>query len=273
MALHHGPLGRLRHCPASLVPAVAPRRGLPAAAPIRHRGPDPHGAGRRPGPRQAALDLRRCDALGPRRLYPLRDRHPSRHPDRHRQIPHGHRSQHLAGRAGQPARGRRCFLSPTSRPRILTPSTSYSATCPRSSEPTSTAISSAAATAKPSSMSTARSAGSSSSFRLTSIHQPSSKTESLALWSLPSSNSGPSPIPNPTPRIDAPLGSTRFPRPITRPSPRLRSSRFPGSGLRPTTTQGFPHHQSVNRLRLRRQPDRSSLAYLYGAARGHAWHL
>ena len=35
------------------------------------------------------VDLRRRDAPGPGRLYPLRDRRTPRHPDRHRQIPDG----------------------------------------------------------------------------------------------------------------------------------------------------------------------------------------
>jgi hypothetical protein len=37
LAVHDRQVGRLRHRPASLVPAVPARRGLPAAAPIRHR--------------------------------------------------------------------------------------------------------------------------------------------------------------------------------------------------------------------------------------------
>src|ERR1700677_4418924 len=184
MAFYDGPLRGLRHCPAPVVSALPARRGLPAAASVRHGRPDADGPHRRPGPRQAAFDLRRRDAPGPRWLYPLRDRQAARHTDRYRQIPNGQGRRHVASRAGQPARWRRCSLNEISRRRILTPSTSYSATCPRPSGPTSTAISPGAATAEPSSTSTARSAGSSSSFRLMSIRQPSSKTGSLALWSL-----------------------------------------------------------------------------------------
>jgi RNA polymerase sigma factor (sigma-70 family) len=44
---------------------------------------------RRPGPPQAAIDLRQRDAPGPRQLHPFRDRRAPRHPDRHRQIPDG----------------------------------------------------------------------------------------------------------------------------------------------------------------------------------------
>ena len=47
----------------------------------------------------------------------------------------GQGSRHVAGRAGQPARERRCCLSGTSSRPIPRPSTSHSATCPRPSVP------------------------------------------------------------------------------------------------------------------------------------------
>ncbi len=127
-------------------------------APIRHRRPGPHGPDRRPGPRQATFDLQRRDAPGPGRLHSLRDRRAPRCPHRHRQIPNGQGSRYLAGRVGQPARRRRCFLTKRSRRRILTPSTSYSATWPRLALSGSTVISTAAATAKGSLTNTAISA-------------------------------------------------------------------------------------------------------------------
>ena len=81
----------------------------------------------------------------------------------------------------------------------------------------------------------------------------------------------PSPLPRPMPKTEPPPGSTGFPRPITRLSPRLRSSRFPSSGLCPTTTRGSPHHPATNRLRLRPQPDRWSLACRCGGVTHAAW--
>ena len=125
----------------------------------------------------------------------------------------GHSSKHLASRAGQPARGRRCFLRPTSRPPIPRPSTSYSATCPRPSEPSSTAISAVAATAKAvvdeysdigqiiKQLPAARRAAS-------RPRRPDHRRHGRS--ARPSS--GPSPLPRRTPRTRPLPGSTRFPR-------------------------------------------------------------
>ena len=121
---------------------------------------------------------------------------------------------------------------------MLTPSTSYGAICPPPSVATSTAISAVAATAKPSSTSTARSAGSSRTSPLTSSHQPTLKNEPLPQWSLPWPSRRPRPIADLMPRTKPPPASTRFPSanlwPKTRPGCTRRRRRAAGRAASPS---------------------------------------
>ena len=137
---------------------------------------------------------------------------------------------------------------------------------PSASGPSSTAISPGAATARPSSASTARSAGSSSSFRRTSIRQPSSKTGPSPPWSPRSLSRGP-PDAARTPRTRTPPGPTRFPAPALpgtgdpgpadSPAPAASGERnsTPAIAADPPPPAGPQARPAVTRLPVWRRPE------------------
>ena len=214
-----------------------------------------------------------------RRLHSQRDRRASRHPDRHRQVPDGQGSRHVAGRTGQPARWRRCFLSREIERPIPRPSTSSSATCPPPSGPSFNRHLSELPLLPGHRRRVQRHRQDhQAAFRRTSSPPPNSKSERSPRWSLPWPSSGPSQISRPTRRTRPPPGSTRFPAPASAepPDPDSAGSQLEPAAddteVRPSPVTDPPHQPSpdrptVSRLPVwRRQPRRFAAVVAAAAA-------